>query len=77
MCDDFDLRSIEFFKDCKFPPSAVESGERERKMDWRERLLMQGVERENVEFLTEVIQPDPRRRMGVEEILGTGYLDID
>ena len=77
MCDDFDLRSMEFFRDCEFPPSAAESGEREKKMDWRERLLMQGVEREDVAFLTGVIQPDPRRRMGVEEILRTGYLDVD
>ena len=79
MCDDFDLRSLEFFRDCEFPRSVVEDGERgkKRKLDWRERLLIQGVGREDVEFLTGVIQPDPRKRMGVEEILGTGYLNVD
>lgn len=76
MCDDFDLRHLDYFKDCDLPPPAEHEGPG-KKMHWRDRLIMQGVPKDDVEFLTDLIQPDPRKRMTVDQILGTKYLDVD
>ncbi|KAL1960894.1 hypothetical protein VTO42DRAFT_5877 [Malbranchea cinnamomea] len=74
MCDDFDLRSIDYFQDCALPPPRAE---RTHKLHWRDRLLATGVPKEDIEFLSAIIQPDPRKRLTVAQILGTKYLDVD
>ncbi|KAF7155868.1 hypothetical protein CNMCM5623_008748 [Aspergillus felis] len=78
-CHDFDLRSLEYFQDCNFPAvddlgvnGGLDCGEEH----WTDRLVALGIPQYDVVFLYAVLQPDPTKRMTVDQILETGYLDV-
>lgn len=78
-CHDFDLRSIEYFQDCDFSAvddHEVKGGLNSGEEHWTDRLVALGIPEYDVVFLYAVLQPDPTKRMTVDQILETGYLDV-
>jgi hypothetical protein len=76
---DFDLRSVEYFQDCDFPAvddQGVKGGLNSGDEHWTDRLVALGIPEYDVVFLCAVLQPDPTKRMAVDQILETGYLDV-
>ncbi|GIJ86717.1 hypothetical protein Asppvi_005610 [Aspergillus pseudoviridinutans] len=77
-CHDFDLRSLEYFQDCDFSAVddlGVNGGLNSGDEHWTDRLVALGIPEYDVVFLYAVLQPDPTKRMSVDQILETGYLD--
>ncbi|RAL00735.1 kinase-like protein [Aspergillus ibericus CBS 121593] len=68
---DFDLSSVPFYADCReeLPPPQPEQA-----YMWANTMVEKGVAAEDVQFLVEVLHPDPRARITVREILEGGYL---
>ncbi|RHZ60779.1 hypothetical protein CDV55_105558 [Aspergillus turcosus] len=78
-CHDFDLRSVEYFQDCDFSAvddHEVKGGLNSGEEHWTDRLVALGIPEYDVVFLYAVLQPDPTKRMTVDQILETGYLDV-
>jgi hypothetical protein len=76
-CHDFDLRSVEYFQDCDF--SAVDDQGVKGGLnsgDETDCLVALGIAEYDVVFLYAVLQPDPTKRMTVDQILETGYFDV-
>ncbi|KAF7181448.1 hypothetical protein CNMCM7691_000666 [Aspergillus felis] len=78
-CHDFDLRSVEYFQDCDFSAiddRGVKGGLNSGDEHWTDHLVALGIPEYDVVFLFAVLQPDPTKRMTVDQILETGYLDV-
>ncbi|GAQ05219.1 hypothetical protein ALT_2540 [Aspergillus lentulus] len=78
-CHDFDLRSVEYFQDCDFSAvddQGVKGGLNSGDEHWTDRLVALGIPEYDVVFLYAVLQPDATKRMTVDQILETGYLDV-
>ena len=44
---------------------------------WVERLLRKGIAADDVEFLFQILNPDPAERWTAKDILSCGYLEVD
>lgn len=72
---DFDLASVPFYakdKDCagKLPSPQPDEG-----YMWANEMVEKGVAGEDIQFLVEVLNPDPNARLTVREILESEYLE--
>ncbi|RHZ46902.1 uncharacterized protein CDV56_103932 [Aspergillus thermomutatus] len=75
----FDLHSVEYFQDCDYSAvhdHGVRGGLNSSEEHWTDRLVALGIPEYDVVFLYAVLQPDPTKRMTVDQILDTGYLDV-
>jgi len=71
IAQDLSLQSIPFYKDDPesrglLPTDQAPQSEDDR---WGERLLRKGVPAEDIEFLVEVLNPDPNERLSAEDII--------
>ncbi|KAK3064514.1 hypothetical protein LTS18_006525 [Coniosporium uncinatum] len=66
MCEDFELRSNNYYKDVSMPYQRPEDREKEL---WAKRLLRKGVAADDVMFLAWVLNPDPTQRPSAQEVL--------
>ncbi len=78
MALDFSLHSVPFYTDdpksCKpLPNDTVLRAENDW---WGDRLLRKGVDAKDVEFLVQVLNPDPNERLSAEDIIRSEYLEI-
>jgi protein kinase len=78
IAQDFSLKSIQFYTDDPesyklLPTDQVLQCEHDW---WGERLLRKGVPAEDIEFLAQVLNPDPNERLSAEDIIRSGYLEL-
>ncbi|PYI07207.1 kinase-like protein [Aspergillus sclerotiicarbonarius CBS 121057] len=69
---DFDLASVPFYADCG---GLLPAPQPEEAYMWANTMVEMGVAGEDVQFLVEVLNPDPEARITVREILESGYLE--
>ena len=73
---DFDLSSVPFYaeddKCAKLLPLAVP----DKAYMWANSMVESGIAGEDIQFLVEVLHPDPNARLTAREILDSGYLDL-
>ena len=74
-CHDIEIRSIEYFQDCDFSDCGDVEADSEEE-HWTDRLVALGVPEFDVVFLYAVLQPDPTKRMTIDQIFDTGYLGV-
>ncbi|WQF87056.1 hypothetical protein CDEST_12070 [Colletotrichum destructivum] len=73
---DFDLHSVPFYahdKKCRAllpPPRSDEA------YMWANSMVEKGVSGEDIQFLVEVLHPDPAYRLNVREILESSYFEL-
>jgi len=77
IANDFDLHSVSYYADdpaCRelLPPTRDPE---ETHQIWAERLYDKGVSQEDIQFLYDVLDPDPTQRLTAEDICRMGYLD--
>ncbi|KAK5125015.1 hypothetical protein LTR85_001206 [Meristemomyces frigidus] len=81
---DFDLAFNPYFaadgrsESCvtKVAEAQAHSRDEEREV-WYDRLIKKGVAAEDVQFLLDILNPDPRKRWTAADIVRCGYLEID
>jgi hypothetical protein len=75
---DFLLHLIPFYTDDKESLKLLPSKILPQSDDnwWGERLLRKGVLPEDIEFLVQVLNPDPNERLSAEDIIPSGYLEV-
>jgi hypothetical protein len=75
---DFSLHSIPFYTDDQESLKLLPSNNLPQSDDdwWGERLLRKGVLAEDIEFLVQVLNPDPTQRVSAEDIIRSSYLEI-
>ncbi|KAF2436215.1 kinase-like protein [Tothia fuscella] len=78
IAQDFDLKSLPFYTDDARSSKLLPTDQPPQKEEdwWGERLLRKGVAAEEIAFLINVLDPDPRERPSAEEIIRSGYLEI-
>ena len=79
MAYDFDLHSIPYYAEDEqsrnlLPPRDESTADRD---GWVERLLRKGVAANDVEFLFQILNPDPAERWTAMDIVSCGYLEVD
>ncbi|PGG98582.1 CMGC protein kinase [Blastomyces parvus] len=72
---DFDLASIPFYAEDKECAKKLPSPQPEEAYMWANEMVEKGVAGEDIQFLVEVLNPDPNARLTVPEILESGYLE--
>lgn len=70
---DFDLASQPFFAEHELLPAP----QPEEAYMWANTMLETGVSGPDIQFLAQVLNPDPGGRLSVREILDNGYLDVE
>jgi hypothetical protein len=79
MALDFNLHSIPCYAEDEqsrtLLPSKDESSADSK--DWVERLLRKGIAADDVEFLFQILNPDPAERWTAKDIVSCGYLEVD
>lgn len=78
IAEDFSLQCVQFYQDDADSHKLLPIGQMPRRENdgWGERLLRKGVSPEDIQFLVQVLNPDPSERPGAAKILRTGYLDV-
>ena len=79
MVFDFNLHSIPYYAEDEqsrilLPSKDKSSADSE---DWVERLFRKGIAADDVEFLFQVLNPDPAERWTAKDIVSCGYLEVD
>ncbi|OJZ85070.1 hypothetical protein ASPFODRAFT_190922 [Aspergillus luchuensis CBS 106.47] len=72
---DFDLSSLPFYAEDKQCARILPTPQPERAYMWANNMVEKGVPGNDIQFLVEVLHPDPNARLTVREILESGYLD--
>lgn len=72
---DFNLASVPFYSEDEQSAKLLPEPQPEEAYLWANNLVENGVAGEDVQFLAEVLHPDPDARLDVREILESGYLD--
>ncbi|PWY84800.1 hypothetical protein BO70DRAFT_289844, partial [Aspergillus heteromorphus CBS 117.55] len=72
---DFDLASVPFYADDEQCAKMLLAPQPEEAYMWANTLVEKGVLGEDVQSLAEVLNPDPKARLTVREILESGYLE--
>jgi len=76
---DFGLNSLPYYSDStRHAETSAVADKRESNEDaylWAERLYQKGVSSEDIEFLVQILNPDPAERWTAAEIVQCGYLD--
>lgn len=75
---DFSLQSVPFYADDPESHKLLPIDQVPQSEDdwWAERLLRKGVPLEELEFLVQVLNPDPNERLSAEDIIRSGHLDV-
>jgi hypothetical protein len=75
---DFSLQSVPFYADDPESLKLLPANQVPQSEDdwWAERLLRKGVPVEELEFLVQVLNPDPNERLSAEDIIRSGHLDV-
>lgn len=76
---DFNLHSIPYYAEDEqsrilLPPKEESTANNER---WVERLLDKGIAADDVEFLFQILNPDPAERWTAQDIVTCGYLEVE
>jgi hypothetical protein len=79
MAFDFNLHSIPCYAEDEqsrilLPSKDEPSADRE---DWVGRLLRKGIAADDVDFLFQILNPDPAERWTAKDIVSCGYLEVD
>ncbi|KAK2804724.1 hypothetical protein FQN50_006462 [Emmonsiellopsis sp. PD_5] len=77
-CYDFNIRSVEYFKDCNIPTIEGDGAKGGLDSDehWTDVLVDLGIPEHEILFLHTVLEPDPTKRLTATQILDLGYLDV-
>ncbi|KAI1913243.1 hypothetical protein LOZ12_001422 [Ophidiomyces ophidiicola] len=73
---DFDLASVPFYVEDKHCAGKLPSPQPDEAYMWANDMVEKGVAGEDIQFLVEVLNPDPNARLTVREILESGYLEV-
>lgn len=72
---DFDLASVPFYAEDEQCARLLPSPQPDEAYMWANEMFEKGVSGEDIQFLVEVLHPDPNARLTAREILESGYLD--
>ena len=72
---DFDLSSLPFYAEEEQCARILPIPQPETAYMWANTMVEKGISHEDIQFLVEVLHPDPNARLTVREILESGYLD--
>ncbi|GLA58827.1 hypothetical protein AtubIFM54640_008934 [Aspergillus tubingensis] len=72
---DFDLSSLPFYAEDEQCARILPIPQPETAYMWANTMVEKGISHEDIQFLVEVLHPDPNARLTVREILESGYLD--
>ncbi|KAJ9195966.1 hypothetical protein DTO164E3_6504 [Paecilomyces variotii] len=72
---DFDLPSVPFYAEDKRCAQILPSPRPEEAYMWANEMVEKGVSGEDIQFVVEVLNPDPNARLTAREILESGYLE--
>ncbi|KAJ9378854.1 hypothetical protein DTO063F5_7497 [Paecilomyces variotii] len=72
---DFDLASIPFYAEDEQCAQLLPSPRPDEAYMWANEMVEKGVSGEDIQFLVEVLNPDPNTRLTAREILESGYLE--
>ncbi|KAI2818372.1 hypothetical protein CBS115989_5267 [Aspergillus niger] len=73
---DFDLSSVPFYAEDEQCAKFLPTPQPEEAYMWANTMIEKGVSGEDIQFLVEVLNPDPNARLTVREILESGYLEV-
>ncbi|GKZ73022.1 hypothetical protein AnigIFM60653_005164 [Aspergillus niger] len=73
---DFDLSSVPFYAEDEQCAQFLPTPQPEEAYMWANTMIEKGVSGEDIQFLVEVLNPDPNARLTVREILESGYLEV-
>ncbi|KAL3261673.1 hypothetical protein ABHI18_003550 [Aspergillus niger] len=73
---DFDLSSVPFYAEDEQCAQFLPTPQLEEAYMWANTMIEKGVSGEDIQFLVEVLNPDPNARLTVREILESGYLEV-
>ncbi|SPB46077.1 unnamed protein product [Aspergillus niger] len=73
---DFDLSSVPFYAEDEQCAQFLPTPQPEEAYMWANTMVEKGVSGEDIQFLVEVLNPDPNARLTVREILESGYLEV-
>ncbi|GCB28250.1 hypothetical protein AAWM_11135 [Aspergillus awamori] len=73
---DFDLSSVPFYAEGEQCAQFLPTPQPEEAYMWANTMIEKGVSGEDIQFLVEVLNPDPNARLTVREILESGYLEV-
>ncbi|PWY75624.1 kinase-like protein [Aspergillus eucalypticola CBS 122712] len=73
---DFDLSSVPFYSEDEQCARLLPTPQPEEAYMWANSMVEKGVSGEDIQFLVEVMNPNPDARLTVREILESGYLEI-
>ncbi|RHZ56453.1 hypothetical protein CDV55_105419 [Aspergillus turcosus] len=72
---DFDLASVPFYAEDEQCARFLPSPRPDEAYMWANEMVEKGVSGEDIQFLVEVLNPDPNTRLTAREILESGYLE--
>ncbi|PYH29033.1 kinase-like protein [Aspergillus neoniger CBS 115656] len=72
---DFDLSSLPFYAEDEQCARILPTPQPETAYMWANTMVEKGVSHEDIQFLVEILHPDPNARLTVREILESEYLD--
>ncbi|PWY95784.1 kinase-like protein [Aspergillus sclerotioniger CBS 115572] len=72
---DFDLSSVPLYAEDEQCAKLLPAAQPEEAYMWANTMVEKGVAGEDIQFLVEVLHPDPEARLTIPEILESGYLD--
>ncbi|KAL1851584.1 hypothetical protein Plec18170_006404 [Paecilomyces lecythidis] len=73
---DFDLASVPFYAEDEQCAQVLPPPQPEEAYMWANEMVEKGVPGEDIQFLVEILNPDPNCRLTAREILESGYLDV-